>query len=43
MNIIETRAVLNIVEKDRKYALEAKQEDLEIILRFLILGQNKTQ
>ena len=43
MNIIETGAVSNIVEKDREYAMQAKREDLEIILRFLILGQNKTQ
>ena len=43
INIIETRAVLNIVKKDVKYALEAKLENLEIILKFLILGQNKTQ
>ena len=32
MNIIETRAVLNIVKKDGKYALEAKREGLEIII-----------
>ena len=43
MNIIEIRAVSNIVEKDGKYAMQAKREDLEIILRFLIFGQNKTQ
>ena len=43
MNIIEARAALNIAEKDRKYAMQAKREDLEIILKFLIFGQNKTQ
>ena len=30
MNIIETRAVLNIVQTDRKWAPEAKREDLEL-------------
>ena len=32
MNIIETRAVLNSIKKDGKYVLEAKREDLGIIL-----------
>ena len=31
MNIIETRAVLNIVQKDGKWASEAKREGLELI------------
>ena len=31
MNIIETRAVLNIVKTDRKCALEGKREGLESI------------
>ena len=31
MNIIETRAVLNIVQKDGKCAPEAKREGLELI------------
>ena len=31
MNIIETRAVLNIVQKDRKLAPEAKRIGLELI------------
>ena len=30
MNIIETRAVLNMVQKDGKWAPEAKREDLEL-------------
>ena len=37
MNIIETRAVSNILKKVGKCAPEAKREDLEIILRFLKL------
>ena len=32
INIIETRAVSNIVKKDEEYVLEDKQEGLEIIL-----------
>ena len=32
MNIIETRAVLNIIKKDRKYILEDEREGLEITL-----------
>ena len=35
MNIIETRAVLNIVKTDRKWAPEGKWKDLESIRRFL--------
>ena len=31
MNIIETRAVLNIVKTDRKWAPEGKREGLELI------------
>ena len=31
MNIIETRAVLNIVQQDGKWAPEAKREGLELI------------
>ena len=31
MNIIETRAVLNIVKADRKWAPEGKREGLELI------------
>ena len=31
MNIIETRAVLNIVKTDGKWAPEGKQEGLELI------------
>ena len=31
MNIIETRAVLNIVKTDGKFALEAKREGQELI------------
>ena len=34
INIIETRAVLNINKTDGKWAPEGKREDLEIILRF---------
>ena len=33
MNIIETRAVLNIIQKDGKCAPEAKREGLELIRR----------
>ena len=43
MNTLKDMAVLNIIRTDGKYDLEAKREDLEIILRFLIFGQNKTQ
>ena len=32
MNIIETRAVLNIVKKDRKWFPEGRREGLEMIL-----------
>ena len=35
INIIEARAVSNIVPKNGKYALEAKREGLEVIRRFL--------
>ena len=31
MNIIETRAVLNIVQQEGKWAPEAKREDSELI------------
>ena len=31
MNIIETRAVLNVVQKEGKWALEVKRERLELI------------
>ena len=44
INIIETRAVLNIVKTDGKYALEAKREGLKIIISIIsIYGHNKTQ
>ena len=44
MNIIETRAVSNVVKKDGKYALEAKREGLEItILMISNFDPNKTQ
>ena len=33
MNIIKTRAVLNIVQKDEKCAPEAKREDLVLEIR----------
>ena len=35
MNIIETRAVSNTVEKDRKFVQEAKLKGQELIQRFL--------
>ena len=41
MNIIETRAVLNIVKKIGKCAPKAKREDLEIIIIFLISAKIK--
>ena len=41
MNIIETRAVLNIVKKIGKCAPEAKREDLEIIIIFLMSAKIK--
>ena len=34
MNIIETRAVLNIVKTDKNWAPEGKQEGIELIKRF---------
>ena len=34
MNIIETRAVLNIVKTDGKWATEGKREGLELIRDF---------
>ena len=40
MNIIETRAVSNIVKKDGKYVLEDRWEGREIILKFRIFGKN---
>ena len=41
MNIIETRAVLNIVKTDRKWAPEGKREGLELIRRCFSKGSDK--
>ena len=41
MNRIKTRAVSNIIKQSENVFWKAKREDLEIILRFLIFGQNK--
>ena len=41
MNIIETRAVLNIVKTDRKCAPEGKREGLELIRRCFSKGSDK--
>ena len=41
MNIIETRAVLNFVKTDRKWAPEEKGEGLELIQRCFSKGSDK--
>ena len=41
MNIIETRAVLNIVKTDTKWAPEGKREGLELIQRCFSKGSDK--
>ena len=41
MNIIESRAILNIVKTDRKWAPEDKREGLELIQRCFSKGSDK--